>query len=500
MNNHNKWHTLFKGYSLRLTSFLCVLAIIWIPHYKHFYIDRSLIDPNIVQSLVNAPSDELLTEIGSMPLGVSLEISRTQVVQAALEIVSGRLSTYAFGIKSLQLSGYPSDLQTGSPTLKLIMASLEVEQILIDAFEKTGQPIFLEHAAKRILQFAAYEGSQRTPKGFLWNDHAIAARIPVLAQFWRHTRHGSILNETDRIAVISLIERSGRLLAKNSHFTVRTNHGVMQNIALLQIGAAFPVLPEVARWRMLAADRLHQQLGFYISDEGMILEHSAGYHAFGTELLMLAVRLFSLNGMQPSNQLVESARKSLNLLRDLIRPDGTLPVLGNTFQNKLTRIPETNEKGTKPVYFWDPPFPLSLPGLRLLPLSGYALWWSQPSSDNPFPAQALIAWAKHDRHGHKHADEPSFHYWSNGINWITATGYWPYGLPGIEEAYGWTGSNAPHLLDESALSTRTVSLLHFANHGEGYFIDVARQGPGAFVVRRQIFQINSSNLLVVCHV
>ena len=62
--------------------------------------------------------------------------------------------------------------------------------------------------------------------------------------------------------------RSGELLAKQKLFTVRTNHGVMQNIALLQVTAAFPLLPKTKDWRNLAIERLELQLGFYVSDEG----------------------------------------------------------------------------------------------------------------------------------------------------------------------------------------------------------------------------------------
>ena len=80
-------------------------------------------------------------------------------------------------------------------------------------------------------------------------------------------------------------------------------------------------------------------------------------------------------------------------------------------------------------------------------------------------AQTVVAWSNHRRHGHKHADEPSLHIWSRGYNWITATGYWPYGLEGFDEANGWAGSNAPHALKESANSPRQARLLGIGNDG-----------------------------------
>ncbi len=46
--------------------------------------------------------------------------------------------------------------------------------------------------------------------------------------------------------------RTARLLAKEGHFTFSTNHGIMQNIALLRYCIAFPELPGVEEYKNLA--------------------------------------------------------------------------------------------------------------------------------------------------------------------------------------------------------------------------------------------------------
>ncbi len=129
----------------------------------------------------------------------------------------------------------------------------------------------------------------------------------------------------------------------------------------------------------------------------------------------------------------------------------------------------------------------------LFPVSGYALWWSKL----PTLSQTIVALSNHRRHGHKHADEPSLHFWSRGYNWITATGYWPYGLEMFDEANGWSGSNAPHALKETANSPRQSRLMGVGNDGPLRFLDIEVCRRSGMCVRRQVLQLSAEQLIVV---
>ena len=109
----------------------------------------------------------------------------------------------------------------------------------------------------------------------------------------------------------------------------------------------------------------------------------------------------------------------------------------------------------------------------------------------------VMAWANHRMHGHKHADEPSIHIWSRGYNWITATGYWPYGHEGFDEANGWAGSNAPHALKEPASSPRQSRLLGVGNDGPLRVADIEVCRHSGMCVRRQVLQLSAEQLVVV---
>lgn len=479
----------------RSTLPLVVIAAVWIPHFSHYQLDRSPVLLAAMQTSLQTPASAVLDEIASMSLGARLDIGAGKVIEIGEQILAGFLPAPSFLEAPLALQGYPRDYQRGPPTLQLVMATLEVETVLLDAFEQTYDRRFLHLATSRILGFAAHEAAQRQGEGFLWNDHAVAGRISVLVKLWRHVRETADFPAESSRQILSLVERSGRLLAKPSHFTVRTNHGVMQNLALLQIGAAFPALPESGAWRRLALERLNVQLPFYVPREGVVLEHSAGYHLFGAELLSMAVRLSVLNGLTPAPSLADAARNSRLVLARLMRPDGTLPVLGNTDAGGGNAIPIADSGGTGPIQHQRPPHPNPVLGSNLFPVAGYAIWWQ--ANESKQLSQTLIAWAKHDGHGHKHADEGSVLFWSGGVNWVTNTGYWPYGARNAEAAYSWTGSNAAHQPGEEFSGPRSVQLLKTGEASGVSFIDVERRNPDGAQFRRQVLQIDAQTLLVL---
>ena len=466
---------------LRVAAPLLIVLSIWWPEFNHFSVERTAPSNAVIENLWFDPSSKNLVEIASIDLKVSLGISLAARKDAAAAILGGRLNAPSFLSIPYQLKGWPPDLTPGGPTFQLVMASFAVEDLLLKEYESGGDRRHYLLARDRILAFAEWESRQQKPLAFLWNDHAIAARVSVLIRLWRTLRDDAETTPAQRFELIALVQRSGELLAKKSQFTVRTNHGVMQNLALLQVSAAFPALPKASQWRLLAMDRLELQLGFYVSDEGVVLEHSAGYHAFGNHLLAAALQLTRLNRLEPSPRLLKAYAGTTNFLQLLMRPDGSLPLVGNTAGGISDLI---SPESAAPLYGT---------GSHNYPLSGYAIWWSEGAATS----QTVVAWAKHDHHGHKHADEPSVHFWSRGINWVTATGYWPYGARGYEHANSWNGSNAPHAKGEEMQSRRAVRLRASGEAGNFRAIDIENVRQSGLAVRRQIIQLSPEQILVL---
>ena len=113
-------------------------------------------------------------------------------------------------------------LEDCGPAWSLPLAGFDIPDTLIQAYEITGREEFLTAAQAIILQFQTYEQATFLPKGELWNDHGIAARIPVLANFWRYYRHSPNYRPDVGEKILQMVARSERLLAKPGHSSLPT--------------------------------------------------------------------------------------------------------------------------------------------------------------------------------------------------------------------------------------------------------------------------------------
>lgn len=218
----------------------------------------------------------------------------------------------------------------------------------------------------------------------------------------------------------------------------------------------------------------------------MVLEHSAGYHKHGVEILMIAIRAMELMDL-PAPDWKPRVLKARELLEVIMRPDGSLPRFGNTYgdpEKIYDSIPFTMLKNTN--------------GLTALPQSGYAIWRdSLPTSCGKNGTHLSFAASLFPGHGHKLADEGSLMLWSGGRVWFDNTGYWPYGAAGRNEVNGWRGSNAPHLDGEGYQEGRVPVLTHAQAENGTLFLEFSRRSPDSPTIRRQVIGVNSNAWLII---
>ncbi|MEO6971843.1 MAG: heparinase II/III family protein [Rhodoferax sp.] len=470
---------------VRVSYFAAVslaLVLLWLPEISHYYVPiRSLPDSLNMRTFTEPVH---LEEALDTKLITLLRFKTDdQWLAAADNLLVGQLIVPGFNPLSIDLQFDPVDLTKGLPTVQLVYASLAAPDILLRAYEISGNPKYFTAAKQFMVSFCIYERRQWLEQGFLWNDHAIANRAEVLIRLWKNYLAQQVIDKRFESLFFIAIMRHADFLAKSDLFTVATNHGVIQNLALLQLAGAFPLMPDVDRYRAVAFDRLKTQIPFYINVEGVVLEHSAGYHADGAALLSSALALSKINHLSPPADWYMREQNAQRFLTNLARPDGSLPVFGNTEWQ-----PYSDLAGRQPI-----------DARSLYPGAGYAVWWDGLAA-SPKPAhlaQTVVAWSLYPGHGHNLADEMSLMIWAHGVSWLGNTGYWPYGVAGQSEATGWGGSNAPHAPNEPEKSARHVTLNGFVNSKKMDWLDLERHNDDGFNVRRQLIKLSDLVWLVL---
>ena len=476
-----------------------VWASIWLPELAHWYVKPALLTSTAADRARTVPIQNVLNEVAAMHLG-AVSVDPESVVSIADQILRGSLSLPGFASMPLTLPFSENDLIRGLPTFQLAVASLVSADILLDAYRASGHEAYFQQARDVIVSFARHEAAQWVDLGLMWNDHAIAARTPVLVKFWARYRIHPSFDPAVAQTVLNLVSRSAQLLAKPSFYAWRTGHGIVSNAALLQIAVAFPELPDVASIRRIAAERFSRHLTYWINEEGVTLLHSAGYHSPGLFGMML--RLYTLNGIRIPEAWWTRYAKALAFDVQLRRPDDTLPMFGDTLSTprQLGMITARNHSD-------DTAGPLSarmhtvpVNTFASYPVAGHAIWWDGLTPSDPIhaiAAQTVMTWSYHPGLGHKMADELSMVLWAGGRTWLTNGGYWPYGVPGRDQAESWGASNAPHILGETKHSARHSRLRSLGQGGGVSFIDLERVGPAGYTVRRQIIRLANHHSWVV---
>ena len=489
-----------KLFVLSLIITILVIGSVWAPIIMRFYVHATGIGDNSINKLKLIPKNDVLDEVNQFSYGIEQPGSDTNIVAAATKIIEeGKFSEFPEAIKGL--SQFKKELLSeGLPREQLLYSSLIVPKILLEAYLISKNEEFYSVAHKFIIDWARYEQSVWLPDGFLWDDHAIAARVLVLSKFWAiYRQHKSFTNQ-DASILIHSVERSAEILSKKGLFSVGTNHGVMQNIALLHIALVFPELKNTASYIKLAVQRLSEQIAFYINDEGVVQEHSAEYHEYGLQLLSMAFRYMELLNIEIPEKWYAKYNHAVNVYRNLLRPDGTLPMYGDTdgAKRKAIYLSEVDN-----IRYYRYLLPLSIVKQRdsftMLPKSGYSIWWDGKEGACDQSSQTLVAWPNFVSHAHKHADETSLLFWSNGQSWWTDIGYWPYGINYREQAVSWQGSNAMHYINEPATSNRTTILKSYFNSCDVKYLELERVTDDGYHVNRQVLKYQNT-WLVLDHV
>ena len=467
---------------------LGVISVLWLSVFRAYDIPQIHISDEVVRQGRESPPDSVLDELKDFDFLQDRLQDQQELMATASDLLAGNLR-FENCSAHISLPFAARDLDLTPPACELPMAGFFVPDVFLRAYEASGREEFLSGAEAFILGAWEYERTAWLPRGQFWDDHAVSARVSVVANFWRLYRHSPGYRSDVALQIMDMVARAEALLAKPGLFTAATNHGIMQNLALWHASLAFPSLPHTREYQQLALARMKAQMKFYVSEEGVILEHSAGYQTFGLERLAWAFRYLDLMHQPVPEGWIEKYERAQKFYATLRRPDGSLPMFGDTDGTADQSGPpvatfDRDGRVQRLLYQnWRP-----AESANLYPVSGCSIWWDGLES---WPnlrdlSQTVVTWSNFSGHGHKHADEMSLLFWAGGRNWWSNIGYWPYESKWRNTIESWPGSNAPHVLGESPTAPRTTRLMAIGSSDILTALDLERTGVGNFVARRQV--------------
>lgn len=478
------------------------IAMLWGPVYLIFQGPPRILSFASNSGVPGLPAEDVLQSLEPVMTGApfyAVTAGPEAFIRVADDLLAGKIDFTPLNPHFTPLERdrfelpFDAELVTlGDSSWQLNYAGFAVPAVLLRAYDATGREAYLAAARDFMRGWWAFERVNLTSGIFTWNDHAVASRALVISHFWLRYRNSALYNEAHANDILALAGQTARLLAEDRLYTYRTNHGFMQNTGLAKLALIFPGLPAMSGYKALAFSRMQEQLDYLFGAEGIVLEHSPGYHAFGISLLDDMIALLAADGQPVPDSLVSLRAQALDFLDQILRPDRSLPRIGDTHPNDIlllagqeaaARLSGPRADASKPA---------------LYPKSGYAVHKVESGQNAGVPSQLSVFWGYVPYMGHIHANEMSLHLWAGGNDWWTASGYWPYSRNDRGEAICWSGSNAPHLTDEPCPgAARGAKVLGRAHDGTQFILDLGRDGPDGLKIRRQIVSLGGSLLLTL---
>lgn len=374
---------------------------------------------------------------------------------------------------------------------QLYRAGLVVCDIFLEAYEAGGDERYFDAALRYALEFSDYSASMWLPRGLDLNDHAIALRVLVISRLLEKLAgRGDVSDPEDARDLLIALDAAVRLLAKRRQFTYRSNHGLMQSMGVMHAAIVAPFLPGVKENLQWIFERTDQQLKYFVTPDGVITEHSAGYQEFGLSLLAETFRYLTVLGRPIKEDWRRRYQSALEFYDHLVRPDETLPRHGDTHgKAEGIALAKISEDGLRVAL---------IEGAASAPVESVWLseefgYWSERQAD----WHLLASWANFVAGAHKHADELSLIFWMDGEEWWTAGGYWSYGREIRRQGINWNGSNAPHLRDEPRRSVRASSLQAWYEAADLSLLHLRRDNDAGYFVDRTILRIANEIWVVI---
>jgi len=275
---------------------------------------------------------------------------------------------------------------------------------------------------------------------YAWNDEVVANRIMgqvILMETWR--RIGVVPIE-DEIAFLKSLCQHADFLMDSKKYNFRTNHGLMQNAALLYLAIHYPELAAAPLWKETAVERTSRHMREHVDSDGVFLEISPAYHLFATSVFLWFHGACSEAGINLGPAYEFRLRKMLTFCRDILNPDGSLPMIGDTSLTVAAwpscpwaALPRWSETEALKSALSGAERPPNRSGAFLWPESGYFVLRTPAPAWTQEQAMMLTLRAGPGSHAHFQPDALSITFFAQGRPLLVGPGYPDYFTPGRAE-------------------------------------------------------------------
>jgi hypothetical protein len=183
-----------------------------------------------------------------------------------------------------------------------------------------------------------------TGTGIHWVE-SIEPALRVLSWLWALplVLHSSRLTPERCGAILRSLVAQTRHVADNlSTYTSPNTHLMAEALALFVVGTLLPELECAGAWREQGRAILEREITVQVGEDGVYREASLYYHAYAVEFYLVASVIAARNGVALAPLVRERLERMLEALAWLVRPDGSLPNVGDADGGRTLRFGAPN--------------------------------------------------------------------------------------------------------------------------------------------------------------
>lgn len=289
---------------------------------------------------------------------------------------------------------------------RLYFQALNFVSFLMRAYEVTGDLKYLSKAEYYIIDWIKKNPIDfESNSDYTWNDHAASSRAKGFIDFLHRYRESGIFDERNFELICYSLYQHGKYLSNDSNY-VDSNHGLMQDQALLQIATIFSAFPDSEAWLSHALNRIYISTENHVTSEGVHREHSPFYHVFVQDMYVDIQHYLSTVGIY--DETINSVILAMDqYVKNIVTPSGHYPLVSDT---NLMVNPKANYDSTLEDKVYEK--------------SGVAFFRSQTERDLDDIYMMFVA--AYNSTYHKHKDELSFVLTINDTDYFIDGGHHGY--------------------------------------------------------------------------